>query len=302
MSKPTTLIFEQHPFHLVRPSPWPFLVSQLLFLLLVTYTFTVMHNDWYVNTNLYNTALYFFTCKYFINKVVALYLPFFVQCLFAKLFWVGLFGTYIYSWFADIITESVYEGNHTEKVQIGLRYGMVLFILSEVMFFFSFFWAFFHSSTITPITTSGTWVPFGIVAISPWHLPFFNTCILLFSGITVTWAHHAFISENYSAAIKGLFSTILLGIIFTFLQWFEYKHTEFTVSTGVYGSIFFVATGFHGLHVLIGTLFLAICLHRLRNYQFTSQQHFGFEAAAWYWHFVDVVWLFLFIMVYWWSF
>lgn len=297
-----TIKAEQHPFHLVKPSPWPFLVSQLLFLIVILYTFTVLHKGWYSNIDIHDTLILSLTCTFFVDKIIPLYVPFLGHCGFARALWILLFLTYIYSWFADIVTEAVYEGQHTEKVQQGLRLGMVLFILSEVMFFFSFFWAFFHMSIATPVFISSVWAPFGVEAVSPWNLPFLNTLILLFSGATVTWAHHSILSGNRDNILYGLFFTVLLGIIFTALQIFEYQHTKFTLSTGSYGSIFFVATGFHGFHVMLGTVFLTVCFFRELNYHFNKDSHFGFEAAAWYWHFVDVVWLFLFIMVYWWSF
>lgn len=303
MLKPSLNIkAEQHPFHLVKPSPWPFFVGQGAFLFLLVFTLTVMHNEWYsslpVNSTLFGLILNIPMLGYILGKIVF----FLTNCVFAKALTFMLLLLFLYSWFADIVTEAVYEGNHTQAVQTGLRYGMVLFIVSEVMFFFSFFWAFFHFSTATAITISGVWTPIGIDAISPFGIPLLNTGLLLLSGCTVTWAHHAILAGNRFNTTLGLSLTILLGAIFTGFQIFEYNEAGFAISSGAYGSVFFVATGFHGLHVLIGTIFLFVCLIRHILYHFTTEHHFGFEAAAWYWHFVDVVWLFLFIMIYWWGY
>ena len=184
---------------------------------------------------------------------------------------------------------------------LGLRYGMILFIVSELMFFVAFFWAFFHASLSPTVEIGAVWPPKGIEVLNPWEVPFLNTVILLSSGAAVTWAHHAIVAGARNQAIYGLILTILLAIFFTGLQALEYLEAPFTISDGVYGSTFYLATGFHGFHVFIGTVFLSVCLLRLINFHFTKSHHFGFEAAAWYWHFVDVVWLFLFVAIYWWG-
>jgi len=220
--------------------------------------------------------------------------------------YVALFGLTIvlftmFVWWRDVIREATFEGHHTSLVQLGLKYGMILFILSEVAFFLAFFWAFFTSSLSPNIEIGSVWPPIGIVSFNPWEVPFLNTIILLLSGVTITWAHHAIISGNRSQSIYGLFLTVFLGVIFSGLQVYEYIEASFNISDGIYGSTFFMATGFHGFHVLIGSLFLIVCLIRLVKYHFTKTHHIGFEAAAWYWHFVDVVWLFLFTTVYWWG-
>jgi cytochrome c oxidase subunit 3 len=178
---------------------------------------------------------------------------------------------------------------------------MILFIVSEVMFFAAFFWAFFHSSLAPTVEIGAVWPPKGIEVLDPWQIPFLNTVILLSSGAAVTWAHHAIILSYRDQAIQGLTLTILLAILFTGFQVFEYLEAPFTISDGIYGSTFFLATGFHGFHVFVGTVFLIICLIRQMKNHFTNNHHFGFEAAAWYWHFVDVVWLFLFVSIYWWG-
>lgn len=186
-------------------------------------------------------------------------------------------------WWRDVIRESTYEGHHTKIVQLGLRYGVVLFIISEVLFFVAFFWAFFHSS-LSPTCEIGTvWPPQGIQVLNPWHIPLLNTLILLLSGCSVTWSHHALLHGYRKEGLMGLMVTILLASIFTSLQVLEYVSAHFNISDGIYGSTFYLATGFHGFHVILGTLFLGVCLRRLWNHHFTTSHHFGFEAAAWYW-------------------
>jgi len=207
----------------------------------------------------------------------------------------------IYQWWRDVSREGTYQGLHTFTVTIGLRWGIILFIVSEVFFFVSFFWAFFHSSLSPTIELGTLWPPINIAPFNPFQVPLLNTIILLSSGVTVTWAHHRIMENNHSQTTQGLFFTVLLGVYFSILQGYEYMEASFTISDSTYGSTFFLATGFHGLHVLIGTTFLAICLSRHLNNHFSRRHHFGFEAAAWYWHFVDVVWLFLYISIYWWG-
>lgn len=207
----------------------------------------------------------------------------------------------IYQWWRDISREGAYQGLHTYPVALGLRWGIILFIVSEVFFFISFFWTFFHRRLSPTIELGNTWPPINIKPFNPFQIPLLNTTILLSSGISITWAHHGLIEGNKSQTFQGLLLTVILGIYFSILQGYEYIEASFTISDSVYGSIFFLATGFHGCHVLIGTIFLFVCLIRLINNHFSSQHHFGFEAAAWYWHFVDVVWLFLYVSIYWWG-
>ena len=215
----------------------------------------------------------------------------------------GLIATF-FSWFSNIVNEAQ-AGDHTPVVQLHLRYGMILFIASEVMFFVGWFWAFFDFSlfpnTLTEVV-GGQFPPKAIEAVmDPFDLPLLNTLILLCSGTTVTWAHHSLIHGDRDGLKKGLWLTILLGMLFTSIQAYEYAHAPFAFGLNTYGSSFYMATGFHGFHVLIGTIFLIVCLVRTYKGHFTPQQHFGFEAAAWYWHFVDVVWLFLFVVIYIWG-
>nr|YP_010443315.1 cytochrome c oxidase subunit III [Apogonia cf. basalis]UTE83843.1 cytochrome c oxidase subunit III [Apogonia cf. basalis] len=257
---------KNHPYHLVDPSPWPILGAFS--------TMTMM------------TGI----IKWFhMNE--------------PNLFFLGMFNILLimFQWWRDVTRESTFQGLHTYQVTMGLRWGMVLFITSEVFFFISFFWAFFHSSLTPSIELGMMWPPKGIIPFNPMQIPLLNTLILLTSGLTVTWAHHSLMENNFNQTTQGLFMTVTLGIYFTLLQAYEYKEAPFTIADSVYGSTFFMMTGFHGLHVIIGTIFLLVCLLRHLNNHFSSLHHFGFEAAAWYWHFVDVVWIFLYISVYWWG-
>ena len=207
----------------------------------------------------------------------------------------------IIQWWRDIRREGAIQGLHTSIVELGLRWGIALFIISEIFFFLRFFWAFFHRRLSPNIEIGSVWPPFGIKVFNPFQVPLLNTVILLSSGIRVTWAHHSLLIGNYSQTKIGLIVTILLGVYFSILQILEYFEASFTFADRIYGSTFFIATGFHGLHVIIGTLFLIVILIRHMKWEFRKDHHFGFEAAAWYWHFVDVVWLFLYIIIYWWG-
>ncbi|MEA1072199.1 cytochrome c oxidase subunit 3 [Sphingomonas sp. LY160] len=228
----------------------------------------------------------------------------------------GLAGVLItmFSWWGNVIREGR-AGDHTPVVQLHLRYGMILFIASEVMFFVAWFWAFFagalfpapieivdgSAQVIADAATPAAWPFPGIETIDPFGLPLLNTLILLCSGTTITWAHHALIHGDRDGLKKGLLATIALGLVFTAIQAYEYMHAPFGFAGNMYSATFFMATGFHGFHVLIGTIFLIICYVRAKKGDFTPKAHFGFEAAAWYWHFVDVVWLFLFVSIYVWG-
>nr|YP_009472874.1 cytochrome c oxidase subunit III [Melophagus ovinus]ART65747.1 cytochrome c oxidase subunit III [Melophagus ovinus]AWB97140.1 cytochrome c oxidase subunit III [Melophagus ovinus] len=255
-----------HPYHLVDYSPWPLMAS----IGIMTSVSGLVKWFHYYEMNLF-----------LLGNLILLIT--------------------IFQWWRDVIRESTFQGMHTQIVINSLKYGMILFIISEIMFFISFFWAFFHSSLAPSIETGLIWPPKGIIPFNPMQIPLLNTMILLSSGITITWAHHSIMNNNYTQMTQGLSFTILLGIYFSMLQMYEYIESKFTIADSIYGSTFFMTTGFHGIHVLIGTSFLLICLIRHMNFHFSKNHHFGFEAAAWYWHFVDVIWLFLFISIYWWG-
>lgn len=260
--------FQSFPYHLVEPSPWPILVSfSLLSLTLgaVMYMQGFTHGEQLISLG-------------FILTVSGMIL-----------------------WFRDIITEGTYLGHHTIQVQKGLTIGVVLFIISEIFAFLSVFWAFFHSSLSPTIEIGGVWPPQGITPLDPFAIPLLNTILLLSSGAFVTYGHHALIQGDRRGAILGTLLTIIFAIIFTALQYYEYSESSFTMSDSVYGTVFYASTGLHGLHVIIGTLFILVGFVRIINYHLTDTHHQGHEAAILYWHFVDVVWLFLFIAVYYWG-
>ena len=204
-------------------------------------------------------------------------------------------------WFRDVISEGTYLGNHTLAVQKGLNLGVALFITSEALFFLAIFWAFFHSALSPNIELGAEWPPLGVQAINPFELPLLNTVILLSSGVTVTYAHHCLIQGDRKGSLYGLVYTLALAILFTALQGIEYTVSSFTFSDGVYGTCFYFGTGFHGLHVIIGTIFLAVGFWRLLAYHLTENHHLGLESGILYWHFVDVVWLFLYLSIYYWG-
>nr|YP_009112322.1 cytochrome c oxidase subunit III [Eucryptorrhynchus brandti]AIY61445.1 cytochrome c oxidase subunit III [Eucryptorrhynchus brandti]AJT57326.1 cytochrome c oxidase subunit III [Eucryptorrhynchus brandti]ALF04093.1 cytochrome coxidase subunit III [Eucryptorrhynchus brandti] len=257
---------KNHPFHLVDQSPWPLLAS------LSVFSFMMGMIKWF-----------------HLHQMNLLILSTITTMMIMA------------QWWRDIIRESTFQGHHTLKVTLGLRWGMILFITSEVFFFLAFFWAFFHASLSPSIELGMNWPPKGIQPFNPLEIPLLNTLILLSSGLTITWSHHSIMENDYIQSLQSLLFTVLLGFYFTLLQMYEYKEAPFTIADSIYGSTFFMTTGLHGLHVIIGSTFLFICLIRLYYNHFSSTHHFGFEAAAWYWHFVDVVWLFLYISIYWWG-
>jgi cytochrome c oxidase subunit 3 len=267
-----------HPYHLVDPSPWPFAISASVFVLAVGFLLTIRS------------------------------IPVFGMHIGPVIWALGGLSvlTIAALWWRDVAIEATYKGDHTHAVQVSHRYGMILFIASEVMFFVAWFWAFFDGSFFPNEAiqfqraefTGGQWPPKNILPLDPWQWPFLNTLILLASGTTVTWAHHALMHNDRPNLKKALWLTLALGVAFTAIQIYEYIHASFPFAGNIYGSAFYMATGFHGAHVLIGTIFLAVCLFRVYRNHFTPKQHLGFEFAAWYWHFVDVVWLFLFAFIY----
>ena len=258
--------YTQHPYHLVDESPWPIMAA--IFGLGITRGIA----KWF-HTN--NTDLFF----------IRLFILIFVSA----------------QWWRDVSREGALQGLHTKIVVLGLRWGIVLFITSEVFFFLSFFWAFFHSRLAPNIEVGSYWPPVGIQVFNPWGVPLLNTIILISSGVRVTWSHKAIEENNHSQRLKSLYMTIILGLYFTALQAMEYYEASFRISDSSYGSTFFIATGFHGLHVIVGTLFLIVCCGRLVKGGLGQNHHFGFVAAVWYWHFVDIVWLFLFTWIYVWG-
>jgi cytochrome c oxidase subunit III len=260
----------RQPYHLVDPSPWPIVGAIGGLMVFVGIILAAHYGDYIVIS---------------IGGAIVLVTAFF--------------------WWRDVIRESRTPGLHSPVVRLGLRYGMMFFITSEVMFFVAFFWSFFNFA-LFPENIAGLahpiWPPPGIHTPDPWHFAILMTMILLLSGCTITWAHHSLIENDHKGLLTGLGLTVVLGVAFTATQLWEYTHSPFKFyGGGIYPSVFFLATGFHGFHVIVGTSFLIVCWFRARVGQFTPQRHFGFEAAAWYWHFVDVVWLFLFTCIYWWG-
>jgi len=256
----------KQPYHLVDPSPWPLVGAAGGGMLVTGIIFAAHYGNFIL---LACGALTIFTTMFF--------------------------------WWRDVVRESHSPLLHTAVVRIGLRYGMMLFISSEVMFFVAFFWAYFNYALFPEHVSGATeliWPPKGVLTFDPFRLPLLNTMILLCSGTTVTWAHHALLEGDRKGLVTGLTLTFLLGMSFTACQAYEYSHAPFVLTGGIYPSVFFLATGFHGFHVIVGTIFLIVCTLRAKDGQFTPERHFGLEAAAWYWHFVDVVWLFLFVCIY----
>jgi cytochrome c oxidase subunit 3 len=268
MTNLTRSSFQDHPFHLVSPSPWPLYTSVSLFTLTV------------------NAAL---SMHLFNNSYIMFYISLFLVISSMTL------------WFRDIISEGTYLGNHTLAVQKGLNLGVILFIVSEALFFLAIFWAFFHSALTPTIELGGQWPPMGIEPVNPFELPLLNTVILLSSGATITYAHHSLIKGDRKGSLYGSIFTVILALIFTLFQGIEYSVSSFTISDGAFGTCFFFGTGFHGFHVIIGTIFLSVALWRIYAYHLTDHHHLGYEGGILYWHFVDVVWLFLYVSMYYWG-
>nr|YP_010449160.1 cytochrome c oxidase subunit III [Anatoecus icterodes]YP_010605971.1 cytochrome c oxidase subunit III [Anatoecus dentatus]UTT72539.1 cytochrome c oxidase subunit 3 [Anatoecus icterodes]WAN81292.1 cytochrome c oxidase subunit III [Anatoecus dentatus] len=257
-----------HPFHMLSLSPWPILCS-----------FSVMNSM----ISLYSLMNGFCSTYNFLLIFLSLNLI-------------------VYQWWRDVIRESTYQGCHSMKVMSGIYLGFLMFICSEVMFFFSFFFGYFFLSLNPDSYALGScWPPTGLSPINYESVPLLNTLILLSSGVSITWSHHSLIESNYNQCKIGLMLTIFLGFIFSIIQAFEYYECSFCMSDSAYGSLFFIATGFHGIHVLVGSIFLFIVLIRLMKFHLSKNHHISFEVSAWYWHFVDVVWLFLFLSIYWWG-
>lgn len=261
---------EKHGFHLVKPSPWPITVSIILFNIAL-YSLKIFHEFEYS------------------KKTFLIYIFFFLYAI-------GM-------WFRDVVIEGTFQGHHTSVVQRGLKYGMIVFLISESMFFFGFFWCFFYMSISPSIWIGCTWPPLGITPVNPYALPLLNTLLLISSGVTASFAHKS-MSYRFGRynVMKGLFLSIVYGITFTIFQLWEYSTASFSINDGIYGSIFYVSTGFHGLHVIIGTVALIVCLIRHYRYHFTMEHHVGFECSLWYWHSVDVIWILLYLFIYVWGY
>ncbi len=257
---------KNHPYHIVTPSPWPF-VGSIGALVSMIGLVLFMHN----------------------------------YGLYVMIMGLLIVIATMAGWWRDVIKESQDKEVYTTPVQFGLKTGMALFITSEIMFFVAFFWAFFNASLFPTESMGSVWPPKGIEPLNPFDYPYFNTLILLLSATAITWAHHTMLRNHMEAVLKGISATVFLGLLFTSLQAYEYAHATFGFKEGIYSSTFYMATGFHGAHVIVGTIFLMVCWVRAYLGQFTAERHIGFEAAAWYWHFVDVVWLFLFVSIYWWG-
>nr|YP_009029832.1 cytochrome c oxidase subunit III [Botrylloides giganteus]CCO25726.1 cytochrome c oxidase subunit III [Botrylloides giganteus] len=259
-------MFRGSPFHLVDPSPWPVMASLCAFLVAGGLIF-MMH----------------------LNMTFLLFLGCFLLSLVS------------FMWWRDVVREASYLGFHMFKVQQGLRLGMLFFIVSEVFFFFGFFWTLFHSGLVPVVDIGAVWPPFYLAVLDPLGVPLLNTVVLLCSGVTVTYSHHSVLQYNYWGSVLGLAFTLGLGAFFTGLQGMEYYESSFNISDSIYGSVFFMATGFHGFHVIVGSLFLGVSLFRMLMGHLPGFQHVGYECAIWYWHFVDVVWIFLYVSLYWWG-
>nr|YP_010444606.1 cytochrome c oxidase subunit III [Platygaster robiniae]UTI38869.1 cytochrome c oxidase subunit III [Platygaster robiniae] len=259
--------FMPHPFHIVTISPWPLITS--ISLLNLMFSIINMFN--------FNNFLWFYL------SLISTSL-----CL--------------YQWWRDVIRESSYQGIHTKSLIIHMNKGMILFITSEVMFFVSFFWAYFHMMLAPSMEIGMMWPPKSIIIFNPFNIPLLNTIILLTSGMFITWAHFSILNKNFKTSKISMLVTIILGMTFTFFQYMEYSVSMYSINDSSFSSTFFVTTGFHGIHVIIGSLFIMFSFIRLMNNHFSKNHHFGFEASAWYWHFVDVVWLFLYLFMYWWPY
>lgn len=256
-----------HPYHLVGPSPWPVFTSFSLLNLALSLGFS-MHQ--------------YMPSHWILLSIVTVFYSMFL-------------------WFKDIIAESTYLGDHTKAVKRGITQGFYLFVVSEILIFASLFWAFLHSSINPTIEIGMSWPPAGITAISPNELPLLNTIILLASGVTVTKAHYGLITGIRPLTLRALTLTTLLILIFVILQGLEYRYAPFTISDGVFGSTFYSLTGLHGVHMIMLFIMLFNCTYRIYNYDFTNKGHLFAELSILYLHVLDLLWLFIYFLVYWWG-
>lgn len=257
---------QAHCFHLVDASPWPLTARLAACLIMLSGICWVTLGS--------TTGIYFGVSSLLLSS---------------------------YQWWRDVSREATYQGHHTLGVEANMRWGIILFIASEVFFFFSFFWTYLNRGLAPGLEWGFIWPPVGLIPFNPFGIPLLNTRILLTSGLTVTWAHHSILAGDLESSLVGLRLTIMLGVLFTLAQAYEYTSRSFSIADSAYGRIFFMATGFHGFHVIVGSLILFVCLVRALKGHFSPAHHFGLEAGIWYWHFVDVVWIFLFVLVYWWG-
>nr|YP_009121677.1 cytochrome c oxidase subunit III [Hylaeus dilatatus]AJG02943.1 cytochrome c oxidase subunit III [Hylaeus dilatatus]ALO64647.1 cytochrome c oxidase subunit III [Hylaeus dilatatus] len=258
---------KNHPFHLVNPSPWPLILS----INLMNILFSML--------NWFSMNIKFMIILNLLILTISMY-----------------------QWWRDIIRESTFQGYHTLYVYKLMKMGMILFIISEFFFFISFFWTYFHSAISPNIEIGSIWPPKMINMFNPYDIPLLNSIILISSGLTITWSHHSLINNKMYNCLYGLWLSITLGSYFTYIQLIEYSEAKFCFNDSIFGSIFFMMTGFHGLHVIIGIIFMFTCYYRIFYGYISKMHHFHFEAASWYWHFVDIIWLFLYISLYWWMF
>nr|YP_009945140.1 cytochrome c oxidase subunit III [Nomia chalybeata]QOE17504.1 cytochrome c oxidase subunit 3 [Nomia chalybeata] len=257
---------KNHPFHMTTNSPWPLIMSFNVMNLLFINVISLNSN--FSLLNLFNLLTILMTS---------------------------------YQWWRDLIRESTFQGFHTLNIMNMIKFSMILFIISELFFFISFFWTFLHSSISPSMEIGNMWPPKMIKMFNPYDIPLLNSIILISSGMTITWSHNL-IKNNKKKSFMLLNITIILGIYFSMLQYIEYLEAQFSFNDSIFGSIFFMATGFHGIHVIIGTTFLLICSIRMNMNHFSMIHHLNFDLASWYWHFVDMIWLILYILIYWWMF
>ena len=268
----------KHDFHLVDRSPWPTIVSIQLFSLAVG---LVCQLQGYLKGN--------------------------TLIILSSI----LIGIVVCCWWRDVIREATYLGEHTVKVVGGLSLGISLFIISECLLFFGLFWAYLHSAFNPSVEFGLSWPPVGISKLNPLELPLLNTLLLLSAGAAVTWGHHALVilplscRKTYSgrnASLTGLIIGISLALIFTLFQYIEFCTSPFDISDSVFASTFYMATTFHGLHVIVGAIYLITATYRIYNYQQNRKHHSNLLTSLWYFHFTDVVWLLLYIIMYLWTF
>lgn len=262
------MIKKFNSFHIVTLSPWPLIASIQISRLIIIVTF---NNNNQIKTNNIN--------------LIEIVITFTIPTL----------------WWKNTIKENNKEGTHHNKIIKGIKIGIIIFIISEVIFFISFFWAYFHSRTRPNIEIGQIWPPLSIKSFNPINVPLLNTVILIRSGFSITWSHHLILEKKINKSLKALKITLTIGVYFSLLQIIEYIQSEFSINDSSYGNIFFIATGFHGIHVLIGSTFILINIINIKKIFITNKQHIGFELSAWYWHFVDIVWLFLYLSIYWWG-